>query len=371
MKKMLSVIAVCALSLSVLAGCGQKTFKLSKVNTSKYVSTLGQYKGLTVEAEPKTELDEASYEYFYRYMFPQFSQGSAPEGYEAQLGDTLILDYSGSVDGEVFEGGTAQGQSLELGSGTFIPGFESSLVGVKAGEVRDIDVTFPDPYQRNADLSGAAAVFKCTIHQIIPGYSEENVAKLSNPNFKNIEEYKAFVRKNINDMIDDEYREVVVAGALSQIEASTVVKSVPEELLEEQKKAVIKSYEVMATQYGVSVEDLLKQYGTSVDEQAEKFAKRTLICQAIANIENISVSDDEVKTKGQEFVDEAEGFNTIEEFFEEYGYEYYKNYLMSQKVYDFILEACNVVAPGEGGSTQVLPSADAEEGNTAEETEKE
>lgn len=346
MKKFMAIVLSCVLALGMLSGCGDdsKEFKLYKLKTEKHITTLGQYKGLTVEAEPRTELQESDYEYLNQYMFAQFVNSSIPADYVAKDGDTLILDYTGKKDGVAFEGGTAEGTYLTLGSHTFIPGFEEGLVGIKVNETRDLNLTFPENYH-NADLAGAEVVFTCTVHSIVPAYGEESIKMINNPNFSNVEEYKAYVKKYINDMLDEEYENAVISSALAQIEASTVVKSIPDDLLEEQKKAVIKTNEAASIQYSMSVDDILKAYGTTLDAEAEKFARRNMICQAIANIENITISDEKVNEEAAKFVADVDGMETVEDFFNEYGFEYYRNYLMCKEVYKIIVNEANVVAP--------------------------
>lgn len=353
MKKIMSLIVVSVLALGLFAGCGEKEITLNTVKTSKYVTSLGQYKGVAVEAK-KTEVTDELMDYFNEYFYTQIAMSSVVD-YAAKNGDTVVMDYVGKIDGEAFEGGTAMNSYLTLGSHSFIDGFEDALIGVKAGETRDVEVSFPDDYTPNPDLSGKPAVFTCTVHSVIPVFGEEGIKLCNSDEFGNMEEYKAFAKEYLTEMSDSEYREKVCSAVLDQVIATSKVEKIPQQLIDLQIGYISENFKDASEQYNLSVADILSiYYQKDLNEMAAEYATRELICQAIANVEKLTVSDEELDTKALENITESGEFETIEAFYEAKGREDFRNYLMCEKVYDFLVENAYVVEPqetsSEGGS---------------------
>lgn len=351
MKKIISIIAVMALALGCLSGCGEDnaSFALGTLKTAKYVTTLGQYKGLTVTAE-KTEITDELLDYCADMFFNQMAQGITWND-PAKMGDTVVIDFVGKIDGEAFQGGTGEGYYLTLGSGQFIPGFEEELVGVKTGDVKDVNVTFPEDYGKE-ELSGKPAVFTCTVHNVIPTLSDDAVKKLNNELFSDMKSYKEYLTGYLKDMADSEYEENVLGSALEQIISSSVIKEVPEQLIKDQEATITETFRQQSIEQAKSLAELLAEYGTNMDELSLKYAKRQLICQTIANAEGLNVSDDELNEEAAKFVETSEDYTTVEEFLNDKGIEKYRNYLMNEKVYDFLMNNTNIVAPEKEDTTE-------------------
>lgn len=165
MKRLGTVFAAAALSCAMLlSSCG--SFNYTKEDLSKYLD-LGSYKGLTFE---RAEIKEITEEAIKEQLASDFSENTTKvdteDGYEAKDGDFLTVDYTGKIDGETFDGGSASDSVIEIGSGTLIEGFEKGLIGAKKGETVTLNLTFPDPYKNNTELSGKAVVFEVTVKTI-------------------------------------------------------------------------------------------------------------------------------------------------------------------------------------------------------------
>ena len=165
MKKLGTVFAAAALSCAMLlTSCG--SFNYAKEDLSKYVD-LGTYKGITFErAEVKEITDEAIKEQLASDFSSNITKIDTEEGYEAKNGDFLTVDYTGKIDGETFDGGSATDSTIEIGAGKLIEGFEEGLIGAKQDDIVTLNLTFPDPYENNEALSGKAVVFEVTVKNI-------------------------------------------------------------------------------------------------------------------------------------------------------------------------------------------------------------
>ena len=231
----------------------------------------------------------------------------------AKTGDTVTLDYSGSVDGELFEGGTAENQPLELGSGHFIPGFEDQVAGHSIDEEFDVNVTFPEDYNAK-ELAGKAAVFKCKIHAIsekeIPELDNDFVADVSE--FDTVDEYKADIRakleKTESDRADNEAKDAIIDKLVEALDAD-----IPEVMFNNETEAELQSYDNRLRSQGLSLDMYIKYTGMTLDKMKEQFrpsaerqVKLRLALEKIAELEAVEVSDDEVET---EYTDIAKTYN--------------------------------------------------------------
>lgn len=303
---------------------------------------LGEYKGLTIEASKyvpsDAEVDETA-----RYFFSQAAREFEWNKETAELGDTVVIDYVGSVDGVAFEGGTAENTTLELGSGSYIDGFEDGLVGIKEGEERVLDLTFPENYH-NADLAGKLSQFDVTCHKIIPPMTDENVATIQSAEYSNIEELKAFAKKTIEQFYNEDYETNIITNVLDQVMNTTLWGELPQDMMEEQREYVISQYQPAADEQGVDIESYFAQYNTSVDTFAATFVKQNMLFDAIAENEGLVATDKDIEEAVQKMIDEVyQDGRTIEDFFADNDREEYRRYCTIQKVYEFILENTNVV----------------------------
>ena len=231
----------------------------------------------------------------------------------AKTGDTVKLDYSGTVDGELFDGGTAEDQTLELGSGHFIPGFEDQVAGHSIDEEFDVNVTFPEDYGAK-ELAGKAAVFKCKIRAInekeIPELDDDFVADVSE--FNTVDEYKADVRAKLEkreaDRADNEAKDAIIDKLTEALDAD-----IPACMFDNEVNAELQSYDGRLRSQGLSLDMYIKYTGMTLDQMKEQFkpsaerqVKLRLALEKIAELEKVEVSDEEVDA---EYEDIAKSYN--------------------------------------------------------------
>lgn len=266
--------------------------------------TLGQYKGLEIK-KPKVKVTEAEIEAVIKKE--QESRGrliDKEEGAEVTNGDVITLDYSGSVDGVKFEGGTAQDQTLEIGSNSFIPGFEAQMVGMKAGESKDINVTFPKEYAN--DLAGKDAVFAVSVKAIktkeLPAIDDEFVKDISEK-LNTVEEWKKDIKATITDNKKKEAEGQLETIIMDTISNNTQI-DIPDCMVEEELDYRIEELEKSMQNYGLKFDDYLKYTNTTVEkikeekrEDAFKNIKYRLVMEEIMKNENITVTPEELNAE--------------------------------------------------------------------------
>lgn len=324
--------------------------------------TLGQYKGLEAERNelPVTDEDvESELDSMRRRNARKISVDR-----EAQMGDTANIDYEGLLNGVPFDGGTDKGHDLELGSNSFVPGFEEQIVGMKPGEEKSIDITFPEKYVE--DLAGKAVVFNVKLNSLtvneLPDADDEFAKDVSE--FDTLEEYKADLRKTIEnrrkDQADSSFRAEVVAKA---VENMTVV--VPEVMIRAKEEEMLRNY---AANFGMmdrdmSFEDLCKMMGvdeatinSSLRPGAEFQVKSDLLLEAVVKAENIEITDDDRK----EYVSRiSSNMGVTSEQLEQYfGSEFIDNELRKEKATNILVDNAVVKTAEE---TKEEPAADAQE----------
>ncbi len=265
--------------------------------------TLGQYKGLTFKKESTKVTAKEVQAVIDRELNNRARLVEKTEG-EVVKGDTVVLDYSGSIDGVKFEGGTAEKQRLEIGSGAFIPGFEDQLIGMKAGESKDITVTFPKDYTE--DLAGKEAVFAITVHEIhskeLPVLDDEFVKDIDDE-LNTVAEWKAQIKKELAPKKEENAEAKLENDMIDAIVKNTEIE-IPECMIEEELDYRIQELEHSMSQYGLKFEDYLKYTGTTVEdikkekrEEAVKNIKSRLVIEAILKEEKIEVTPEELNAE--------------------------------------------------------------------------
>ena len=265
--------------------------------------TLGQYKGLTFKKESTKVTAKEVQAVIDRELNNRARLVEKTEG-EVVKGDTVVLDYSGSIDGVKFEGGTAEKQRLEIGSGAFIPGFEDQLIGMKAGESKDITVTFPKEYTE--DLAGKEAVFAITVHEIhskeLPVLDDEFVKDIDDE-LNTVAEWKAQIKKELAPKKEENAEAKLENDMIDAIVKNTEI-DIPECMIEEELDYRIQELEHSMSQYGLKFEDYLKYTGTTVEdikkekrEEAVKNIKSRLVIEAILKEEKIEVTPEELNAE--------------------------------------------------------------------------
>ena len=267
--------------------------------------SLGDYKDLTVEVEATKEVSDEEVETRLTNSQNKLAELVVKET-AAENGDTVVIDFVGSVDGVEFEGGKGSNHSLEHGSGQFIPGFEEQLVGTKAGETVEVKVTFPENYQAE-DLAGKEALFVTTVNEVkakeLPELDDE-LAKDIDEEVETLDELKAKFRKELEESKAEAYNDAVETAAIEAAVANAEIKEIPEEMIHEEVHRAMNEFLGGMQQQGISPEMYFQITGTSEDDlhkqyeaDADKRVRTNLVIEAIAAAENFTTSDEEVKAE--------------------------------------------------------------------------
>lgn len=313
--------------------------------------TLGAYKGLEVpEPEFKVEDSEVMAEIEKeREKSARFIEVDRP----VENGDRVVLDYSGSVDGEKFDGGTAEDQLLIIGSGTFIPGFEEQLVGMKVGEEKDINVKFPDEYSE--PLAGKDAVFAVKIKAVqikeLPELDDEFAKDVSD--FDTFEELKADKKAKMVEQADKN-RATAIENVALKMAADNAIVDIPDVMVDRQVNYMLRDIAYQLSMSGLSLEDYCKYTGTDMNGLQEQYrpealnrVKMQLVIEAIGNKEQVACTEEDRQAAIAEF---AEGSGkTPEEFaksLSEDDLEYVTDHVIAQKTVKLITDSV-VLVKGE------------------------
>lgn len=265
------------------------------------VNKLGQYKGIEVKVEKHTATDEEVNQQI-EAMVAQTPTFVEKDG-EVAHGDMTTIDFEGFKDGVAFEGGKAEGHQLEIGSGQFIPGFEEQMIGMKKGETKDLNLTFPEDYGM-ADLAGADVVFKVKLHKIEnkkdSELNDEFVTSLNIPDMKTVEDLQNQMKVQIQSQHDQKYRTDVENAIFDQLIQSSDVE-VSDEDIQRAMEQHIQHIRMELAQQGMQLEQYLQMTGANEEalrQQLEPSAKQQAIFEAIIDeivaVENIETTDEEV-----------------------------------------------------------------------------
>lgn len=362
-KKTLGLLAA-VLSVAMLTGCGAKdtgettgstsqgttdSVVLKDLDVDKYV-TLGEYKGLEASVDT-VEVDEDEWNTMVNNVY--YGNITADNGgivdRAVETGDTVNIDYEGKKDGVAFDGGTDQGYDLTIGSGQFIDGFEDGLIGVMPGETVDLDLTFPEAYG-NADLAGQAVVFTVTVNYIQPAQdgelSDEIISNFGIDGVTNEEELRQYAYDYLNENAQQNYESNVQQAVMDAFMAGNTFSSVPEALVQKYSDAAESSITSMASAYGVDGDTFTQYYyGQDLDSflsaYSEEAAKQDIALQAVANKENLNISDEELDQMLQDRATAA-GYDTIDEYIGETPKEDYREYFLYDKVMDYLVENARI-----------------------------
>lgn len=372
-----SLLIIMGLSIALLAsGCGKKSVSDDLENTSAtptpavtgavddsastpqlpeiedYVAsdyiTLGQYKGVEVTVK-KLEVTDADVEAKVKEDLQANATKEEVKDRAAQKGDVVNIDYEGLLDGKAFDGGTAKGYDLELGSGSFIPGFEDGLIGAKTGEKKALDLTFPESYG-NADLAGKAVVFNVTVNTIkeskVPELTEEYVT--SKTSYKTIDEYKKGLRTQLEADNKTTMDNEKANNAMQAVLDSSTIKSVPETLTKYYTALINYQIEQEAAYYGMEKDAYIESVGmtqdkfdTYVKDQVDFYGKYDLMLQGIVQTEKLELTDKEYKDAVANYMS-TYNVATEEELLKKVTEAQIKYSLIMQKAYNLVIENTDV-----------------------------
>lgn len=351
-----TAVSVLMLSMVALSGCSKNEADikyLKDFNANDYVE-LGEYKGLTVDVD-KVSVDDAEVEDYVQYYLEANAIAQEVTGRDiAQKGDVANIDYEGKKDGVAFDGGTAQDYDLTLGLGTFIPGFEDGVVGMKVGESKDIDLTFPESYA-SEELAGADVTFTVKLNSIkemkTPELNDELVKKIAadtGATYQTVDEFRAAIKQELIDGYQQDQDTNIENQLEEKIFATSTFKEAPSGLVERLTQSLLDSIEEASSAYGVEPSVVASYYYGISDENYEEgiknYAKETLVPNyimmcAIAQKEGIEVDDKTLDEEMQKTIDSYGLETTIDEYKEMIGdVESFREYVVIDKTVEFLKE---------------------------------
>lgn len=338
---------------TVAAGEETTTAPFNKIDTSNLVwsdyVTLGEYKGIEVEVK-SAEVTEDDIQAKVDSLLSYYATSTDVTDRAVQDGDVVNIDYTGYIDGVAFDGGSATGASLTIGSGQFIDGFETGLIGANIGDEVKLNLTFPNPYLNNPDYAGKAVQFDVKVNSIqvkeTPELTDEFIA--NNTSYKTVDEYKASVKESLEASKAEDVKSDKLNNVWNTIIANCTVVSYPEELVAQYQTEMNDYYEQIATNYyGKTLEEYITGNGSTMDdfnkktlEYGQTSAISEMIARGIAEKESITVSDDEVKEYAQSLIDDGTvtGFDDADAVIEYYSQNYLRLSLTFQKVLEYVEE---------------------------------
>lgn len=320
---------------------------------SDYVE-LGEYKGLHVTKGSAEVTDDDILQEVTHYVSLAEKLETLTEG-TVQKWDTANIDYEGKLNGEAFDGGTAKGFDLEIGSNTFIDGFEEGLIGVDVGQTVDIPLTFPENY-RSTDLAGKDVVFTVTVNEIkrAPELTDELVSEISDGAYSDVESYRDSIRSELEPDKELEVESDMKADVLSQLAAVSTINAYPEEVIDYLVNNELAYYKNLAEAYSMEYADFLTYYMGMGEEDFEEqiraqayiFMQQELYLKAVAEAEGMEVSDEEFAEKSQEYADQY-NYESVEDFISEGGEANIRSSILQSKVLDFLLENAVITEDSE------------------------
>ena len=334
--------------------------------------TLGEYKGLTAEKE-EVKVSAADVDERLKQLSDRNTRLVSVER-EAKEGDTAVIDFEGFLDDKPFDGGKGENHNLELGSHSFVPGFEEQVVGMKAGEEKEIDITFPEDY--HADLAGKAVVFKVKCHEVkekeVPEMDDEFAKDVSE--FDTMKELKADLKKKIAEerqkAADREFEDALMTKV-----AEGITADIPDAMVDNQARQFVENFKMQITQQGIPYDQYAKMTGVSEEklledakEPALRQVRMDLALAAIIKAENIEATDEDVE---DEFKKLAEQYGMDLEMVKKYVQaDQVKDQVVSRKAVAVVVDSAAAVKPEKKKKSAKKAEEPAEETAGGEEKPK-
>ncbi|HCJ07625.1 MAG TPA: trigger factor [Lachnospiraceae bacterium] len=373
-KQRVGAIVLAGMMMLSMTGCGNSKAKAY----SKYV-TLGDYKGIeyTKTVAAVTEDDIQS-------KLDSFVDGLAETNEvtdrAVEDGDIVNIDYVGTMDGEEFDGGSATGQDLTIGSNSFIDGFETGLIGHNVGDEVSLDLQFPDPYPNNTDLAGKDVNFKVTINKISVKTTPELTDQLvkDNTDYDTIDAYKESIKEDLKKTNETNAEKQAKSDIFDKVVSNCKISGYDEDVVKDLVDEEFKSFKNTADSYksyGYSYEDVLSMNGydsedslkKGITEYVKKYLDQKMVLYCIAAKEGIKVSSEETDKKVQEYMD-TYNVKTKEEVYNYFGDDYFEVLVLSEKVMDYLKDNAKLVDSTEADSedTEAADGKDTTEATTTE-----
>ena len=307
--------------------------------------TLGEYKGVEVKREHTLVTEDEVNAEIEKERNKQAAEVSVEDRAVAE-GDTVNLDYSGSVDGVKFAGGTAEAQTLKIGSHTFIPGFEEQMVGMNIGEEKDLEVTFPQEYHAE-ELAGKKAVFHVKVNGItetqLPALDDDFAKDISE--FDTLDEYKADVRAKLEAQAAERDNNAFTNAVIEKVMENATVE-IPEAMVERQIDSMVRNFEARLAQQGLKLADFIKYTGqdeksfrNQYREQAEKSVRANLVLEAVENAEKFEATEEEIDAEIEKFAKQiGQNVEELKKNLTEGDREYFKADVIRDKAVKFLCD---------------------------------
>ncbi|MBR5248669.1 MAG: trigger factor [Lachnospiraceae bacterium] len=369
MKKRLVIGLAVTLVMGVLSGCGkegvgnngaensagstqvneqiQNRVNVSDLKVEDYV-TLGEYNNLAVSVVAQETITDEQVDAQALAIYQNYStkENGGVTDRAVAIGDTVIIDYVGKKDGVAFEGGTAQGADLTIGSGQFIDGFEDGLIGVKPGETVDLNLTFPENYG-STELAGAKVVFTVTVHFILPTeMKDEVVAGFGFEEFQNVKELKQYCRMGLEENAKYTYEQNLMMTVISVLADNSTFGELPKDLLAQYTESIKADLSANAAVYGVDGATFVYyfynvDYDTFVTENAQNSTKMILAAQALAEKEGLILKEEELNQRLEQLALDN-GWESLGQLLGRFDKEELRESLMYEDVVAFLLKTAQV-----------------------------
>ena len=363
-------------AVEMVGECTKEGFTFTATTPVYPEVTLGEYKGLTAEKD-EVKVGAADVNERLKLLQDRNTRLVSVDR-EAKEGDTAVIDFEGFLNGEPFDGGKGEGHNLELGSHSFVPGFEEQVVGMKAGEEKDLDITFPEDY--HADLAGKAVVFKVKVNEVkakeVPELDDEFAKDVSE--FDTLKDLKADLKKQITEERQKDADRAFEDAVMEQA-AANITAEIPDAMVESQCRQFLDNFKMQIAQQGIPYDQYMQITGMDeaklledAKEPALRQVKMDLTVAAIIKAENLDATDEEVEAEYKKL---AEQYNMDIEMVKKYlPAEQIKDQLVSQKAVAVVVDSANVVvkkAPAKKTAKKTTKKADAEAEVETTETEAE
>lgn len=363
MKKKLVILLAAVCAVSMLGGCGtdkksdkketkeEKSAKDIEYDVSDYV-TLGEYKGMEVTLDSDYEVTEEAVKSQIESLLTSYPAYEDSDKTTVEDGDFVNIDYEGLKDGVAFDGGTAQGTVLEIGSGRFIDGFESGLIGANVGDTVSLNLTFPEDYQ-NTEMAGQAVVFNVTVNKIVnkadmtydtitDQYVTDN---FSSSGYETVQDLKDGVKERLTQSNESSKESDTQSAILEKLKEVCTVNSLPDGVLdqrvkeykEKMEKTLKETYNMEMTDYLSSIGKTQEDFDTEITDYMQQNLEMEMILTAIADKEKIEVDEDGYKEYLANVISNG-GYEDEDALMEEYGEEYVKTIYRNNKAMDMVKE---------------------------------
>ncbi len=365
MKKRIALFTLLVAAVTTMTACGDE------LNPNKYV-TLGEYKGIAVSVAPKDEVSQEEIDTYIQTAVEGQTTYKDVTGRAIQEGDLVNIDYVGKKDGEAFEGGSSSegGYDLEIGSGSFIEGFEEGLIGSNVADTLDVNLTFPADYT-SEDLAGADVVFTVTVNSIkesvVPELTDELVPTLS-PESKTVAEYQQYVKELLEEQAQTSFDQAVQTTAFQNAYAAATVSEPTQELIDYYVEQTMVNADTYAGYYGLEREAFvteqlqmtMEEFEAQAQEMALEASKQELVVRAIAKKEKLTVKSEDITAFAEENM-AMYGYESAEAMIEEIGESEIEYYLINTKVLEFLGTNAVVTEEVQPDATNVSEAVDAVE----------